>query len=417
VSPPGCPLAYHPAVRTSTGDQAGLSPHSPGRLIDALAANGGEEVAAARIVRAPGRVNLIGEHTDYNEGFVLPVAIDLEVRLALVPTGDSTVTLTRLDTGERRTIDVRALPAPGARWIDYVAGMAWSMAEAGLATQGFLGVLASTVPIGAGLSSSAALELASAWALSGGRPPAASAMDVARLAQRAENVHVGVRCGLMDQFASACGQAGHALLLDCRSLEWRPVRLPGELALVVIHTGVPRSLGASAYNERRAACERAVAAIAGREPQVRSLRDVDERLLERHAARLDEEALRRARHVVAENRRVLAAVEALEGGDHAALGPLFSDSHASLRDLYEVSSPELDALVAIATRVPGVVASRMTGAGFGGCTVTLVQHDAVGRLRERVERDYPAASGRTPTTWVTSAADGAGILEADAAGG
>jgi galactokinase len=382
---------------------------SPAELLEALAGHAAG-TRVARVVRAPGRVNLIGEHTDYNEGFVLPVAIDLEVRIALQPAQDGQVTLTSLDTGETGTFDAWAPPPPGSGWIDYVAGVAWSMAEAGLPVRGFAGVLSSSVPIGAGLSSSAALELASAWALSGGEAPPVAPMEVARLAQRAENVHVGVRCGLMDQFASACGEAGHALLLDCRSLEWRAVRLPEDLALVVIHTGVPRALGSSAYNERRAACERAVAVIAEREPGVRSLRDVDEAMLARIAGRLDDQAFRRASHVVAENGRVLAAVTALEGGDHAALGPLFAQSHASLRDLYEVSSPELDALVGIATDVPGVVGSRMTGAGFGGCTVTLARRDAVEALRERVQQEYPAATGRTPTIWTTSAADGAGTL-------
>jgi galactokinase len=389
----------------------------PDRLLDALAAALRPERPedAARMVRAPGRVNLIGEHTDYNDGFVLPVAVGLEVRIALVPSGDGQVRLTRLDTDETATFDLSALPPAGAGWHDYVVGVAWAMAEAGLPTRGFRGVLASTVPIGAGLSSSAALEMAAAWALSGGGRPAAAPLDVARVAQRAENEHVGVRCGLMDQFASACGVAGHALLLDCRSLEWRPVALPADLALVVVHTGVPRALGASAYNERRAACERAAAVIAEREPGVRSLRDVDEGLLRRHAGRLDEEALRRASHVVAENERVLAAVGALEAGDREAVGRLFAASHASLRDLYEVSSPELDALVDLAEGVAGVVGSRMTGAGFGGCTVSLVRHEAVEALRRRVERDYPERTGRTPTLWVLDAVDGAGVVERRAA--
>ncbi|CAN5687757.1 galactokinase [soil metagenome] len=363
-----------------------------------------------RIVRAPGRVNLIGEHTDYNEGFVLPAAIDLEVRLAVVWSDDEVVTLQRRDEPDTATIDLRDLPAPGSRWHDYVAGMAWSMQQAGLATRGFRAGIASTLPIGAGLSSSAALELASAWALSGPDGPGIAPLELARLAQRAENEHVGVRCGLMDQFASACGVAGHALLLDCRSLEWRPVPLPGDLALVVIHTGVPRALGASAYNERRADCERAVAAVARRFPGVRSLRDVDLAMLEAAQDGLDPRAQERALHVITENGRVLEAVAALGSGDHAALGRAFAASHASLRERFEVSSPELDTLVDIAVATPGVVGSRMTGAGFGGCTVSLVRPDAVATLRERVDAAYPARTRRRATLWELRAVEGAGFL-------
>jgi galactokinase len=365
-----------------------------------------------RIVRAPGRVNLIGEHTDYNEGFVLPAAIDLEVRLAVEWVAEPVVRLERRDEPDTATIDLRDVPPPGSRWHDYVAGMAWSMQQAGLDTRGFHGAIESTLPIGAGLSSSAALELASAWALSGPDGPALPPLELARLAQRAENEHVGVRCGLMDQFASACGVAGHALLLDCRSLEWRPVPLPADLALVVIHTGVPRALGSSAYNERRADCERAVAVVAARFPGVRSLRDVDRSMLEAVGAGLDQRARERATHVITENERVLEVVAALEAGDHAALGQAFAASHASLRERYEVSSLELDALVDIAVATPGVVGSRMTGAGFGGCTVNLVAPDAVPGLRERVDAEYPARTGRQPTLWELRAVEGAGFVPA-----
>lgn len=384
---------------------------SPVRLAQALRdAHGGREADVLRLVRAPGRVNLIGEHTDYNAGFVLPLAIDLEVRIALRPSSGSRVRLTRLDTGEAASFDMATHPVAGQGWIDYVVGVAWAMREAGQATRGFDGVLASSVPIGAGLSSSAALEMASAWALSGGEAPALPPLEVARLAQRAENEHVGVRCGLMDQFASACGVAGHALLLDCRSLAWHPVPLPEDLVVVVIHSGVPRSLGASAYNERRAACEEAAALIGQHEPGVSALRDVDRPMLERHRTRLGETVFARAAHVVDENARVLAAVAALEAGDHARLGTLLAESHASLRDLFEVSCPELDLLVEIAASTPGVVGSRMTGAGFGGCTVTLARPDTVDVLRDRLEAEYAPRTGRQATLWVLRAVDGAGPL-------
>jgi galactokinase len=284
------------------------------------------------------------------------------------------------------------------------------MAAAGLPIGGFDGVLASTVPVASGLASSAALELAAAWALSGPDGPAADPLALARTAQRGENEYVGVQCGLMDQFASACGVAGHAVLLDCRSLDHHPVPLPPELELVVAHTGMPRTLGTSEYNARRADCERAVAELAAVEASVRSLRDVDLPLLARHRDALDPVALRRAEHVVAENARVLDTELALRAGDLAAVGELFAASHASLRDRFEVSSPELDALVAIALGSPGVVASRMTGAGFGGCTVTLARPDAVEGLRARIERDYPPRTGRTPRLWVVHPVAGAGTV-------
>jgi len=370
---------------------------------------------AIRIARGPGRVNLIGEHTDYNEGFVLPAAIGLEIRVAFVPTADRRVEVTLLETGERGGFSLDDIPPASGRWIDYVAGTAWALQEAGLPLHGLRGILASTLPRSSGLSSSAALELASAWALL--EPPDLAAhgidrMALARLCQRAENEHVGVRCGLMDQFASSLGQHGRAMLLDCRSLEYRPVELPtADHVLVVCDTNVPRRLEASEYNTRRDQCEAAAAAIADAEPGVRSLRDVDPAMLARHADRLAPELRMRAEHIVGENDRVLRTIDALATGTLPAVGELFAASHASLRDRFEVSSPELDAMVEIATAVPGVVAARMTGAGFGGCTVNLVRRDAVDALREAVERDYPARTGRTPRVLAVEAADGAGILD------
>jgi galactokinase len=364
-----------------------------------------------RIVRAPGRVNLIGEHTDYNDGFVLPAAIDLEIRIAYVPTDDGHVRLASAQTGDTIAFDARD---PGPRhesWRDYVAGTAWSMLQAGLPTAGFTGVLESSVPVGAGLSSSAALELASAWALSGASPPPTDPLTLARIAQRAENDYVGMRCGLMDQFASAAGVADAAVLLDCRTLEHRPVALPDGLRICVIHTGVPRTLVGSAYNDRRSDCERAVRVIQRTEPGVTALRDVDAAMLERARDALDEVAFMRARHVIDENARVLAAIEAFAAGDLDAIGELFGASHTSLRDLYQVSCPELDVLVDIAAATPGVVAARMTGAGFGGCTVNLVRPDAIEELQQAVMTDYRSRTGREPRMWVVRAVDGAGPLE------
>ena len=366
--------------------------------------------ADIRVIRAPGRVNLIGEHTDYNLGFVLPAAIDREIRVAVLPTGDRVVDLTRLDTGERATFDLDHTRPRDGTWLDYVAGTAWALAEAGLPARGVYGVIASTLPENAGLSSSAAIELASAWALVGDDIAGLDPLAVARMCQRAENGYVGVMSGLMDQFASACGVEDQALFLDCRSFDWRPVPLPRDARLVVLHSGSPRKLDGSAYNERREQCEAAVAALREADPSVQSLRDVGADMLAAERGRLEPVVARRADHVIAENERVRAAIDAFEANDLEAVGDLFAASHASLRDLFEVSSPELDALVGIATNVEGVIAARMTGGGFGGCTVNLVDPDAVERLALAVERDYPARTGLTPKVLRVQAAPGAGYL-------
>ncbi len=379
--------------------------------VEPLAATAPDRVVVAR---APGRVNLIGEHTDYNDGLVLPAAIDLEIRIALVPTDDRRVEIVLDATGERDGFDLDAIDVTGGRrggFIDYVTGTAWAMHEAGLPTRGFRGLLASTLPQGSGLSSSAALELASAWALSPATDPAVDPLTLARICQRAENAYVGVACGLMDQFASSCGRADGAVLLDCRSLEHRSVPLPlADHVLVVCHTGSERKLQASEYNARRAQCEAAVTVLAGRGLPVRALRDVTPAMLDGLRGVLDDETFRRCAHVVGEDVRVEATIEALRRGDLEAVGRLFAESHASLRDLYEVSSPELDALVEIADRVPGVVAARMTGAGFGGCTVNLVRRDAVDALADAVLAEYPARTGLVPRVLAVDPADGAGAI-------
>ncbi|MBI3750856.1 MAG: galactokinase [Chloroflexi bacterium] len=367
--------------------------------------------AAVRVVRAPGRINLIGEHTDYNDGFVLPAAIDLETRIAFVPTTDRRVGLAAEGEATAASIDLDAIGTRAGAWADYIAGTAWALAAAGVPTRGLTGLVTSTLPREAGLSSSAALELAAAWALADGDAPPLDGLALARACQRAENDYVGVQCGLMDQFAVSCGVAGAALLLDCRSLAFRPVPLPEErLALVVCHTGARRRLGASAYNDRRRQCAEAVAAVARHRRDVASLRDLGVADLPWLATILDEVGLRRARHVITENDRVLATVAALAAGEDERVGELFAASHASLRDDFEVSSRELDLLVAIATATPGVGAARMTGGGFGGCTVNLVRPDAVERLASAVLRDYPARTGLQPAVMAVRAADGAGIV-------
>ena len=391
-------------------DPAALA-RDPRALADLLLAISNEAAARpadVRVVHAPGRVNLIGEHTDYNLGFVLPVAIDLGIAIALVPTADRRVELTLAATGETLGFNLDDLGAKRGAWIDYVAATAWALAERGLPTQGFRGVLASDLPQGSGLSSSAALELCSSLALSGGELPATDRMTLAQTAQRAENGYVGVNCGLMDQFASSLGRPGHALLLDCRSLEHRAIPMADpDLALVACHSGSPRKLETSAYNERRSQCEAAAAAILGGEPGEASLRDVTAAMLEEARPRLDPVVAARAEHIVHENGRVLAAVAAFEAGDLAEVGRLFGASHASMRDLFEISSPELDALVEIASGVDGVIGARLTGAGFGGCTINLVRRSAVPALREAVMRDYPARTGLAPRVFEVAASAGA----------
>jgi galactokinase len=368
--------------------------------------------SAIRVVRAPGRVNLIGEHTDYNLGLVLPAAIGLELHLAYVPTADRRVEVTSEATGDRQAFDLDSIGPKRGTWVDYVAGTAWAMAREGLATRGFRGVIASSLPQSSGLSSSAALELAAAWALAVEPGAGVSPLQLARTCQRAENEYVGVNCGLMDQFACGCGIHGAAVALDCRSLEWRPVPLPLDtLALVVCHTGSTRSLTASEYNARRTQCEGAVAAIAAADPAVHSLRDLTMSMLPLVRDRMDDETFRRCRHVVTENARVERAIAAFADGDLRAIGELWAASHVSLRDDFGVVSSELDALVEIATDVPGVVASRMTGAGFGGCTVNLVERVAVGALRDRVNAEYAARTGLSPRVWVVDAVAGAGLTD------
>jgi galactokinase len=400
----------------STAQTVAHGPIDPEALVEGLVAI--DSLAAAerdaiRVVRAPGRVNLIGEHTDYNEGYVLPIAIDRAITIAFVPTDDRRVTMTLAETGETAGFELDAIGPRRGHWIDYLAGTAWAMATDGLPVRGFRGLLASDLPPNAGLSSSAALELASALALSGGDEPPTDRLTLARVAQRGENVHVGVQCGLMDQFASSLGTDGAALLLDCRSLTYRAVPLPlSSVALVVTHSGSRRRLDGSAYNERRAQCDAAVATIGQTTDGVRSLRDVTPAMLDAVADRLEPVLARRARHVVEENVRVLDAAAAFESGDAERAGRLFNASHASLRDLYEVSSTELDALVEIAEGVPGVLGARLTGAGFGGCTVTLVRREAVGALSDAVRDTYTGRTGLVAELFEVWPARGAETLDA-----
>ena len=319
------------------------------------------------LVRAPGRVNLIGEHTDYNDGFVLPMAINRAVWIALRPRPDRRVILHSLDFDAVATIELDALHHSGEGWVEYVKGVAHIMQNDGFSLSGWEGVVAGDVPIGAGLSSSAALEMATARAFAAGGLPW-DAAHMARLGQRAENEWVGMNCGIMDQMISAAGQRDHALLIDCRTLATRAVPLPPETVVVILDTATRRGLVDSAYNERRAQCE-AAAAFFG----VPALRDVDQVMFAARAAELDVETRRRARHVITENERTLAAAEAMRQGDASTLGSLMNESHVSMRDDFAISRAEMDTMVALAQAEPGCYGARMTGGGFGGAAVALVR--------------------------------------------
>ncbi|MEW6272063.1 MAG: galactokinase [Thermodesulfobacteriota bacterium] len=365
----------------------------------------------ARVYRAPGRVNLIGEHTDYNDGFVLPAAIDLATCVAAAENGtrELRVHTGKLDDEVRVDLDGPEL-RPRRHWSDYPCGVAVELARSGRRVPGADLMIAGEIPLGAGLSSSAALEVATAWALLDLAGETPDPREVALLCQRAENRFVGTRCGIMDQFASCHGVAASALLLDCRSLELRPVAIPGGVTLVVCDTGVKHALADGAYNRRREECEEGVRILATRLPGIRALRDVAEDDLERRRSDLPPEVYRRCRHVVAENRRVLEAAAALERGDLERAGALMYASHESLRDLYDVSCAELDTLVEAAARCPGVYGSRMMGGGFGGCTINLVREAAVADFLPAVGERYRSRHGGTPWIRACRAAGGAGRI-------
>lgn len=362
--------------------------------------------APALVARAPGRVNLIGDHTDYNGGFVLPMAIDRATWIAARPRADGRVLVHALDLGETREFTLGG-ETRGKGWIEYVRGVAWALGEAGQAPRtGWEGVIGGNVPMGAGLSSSASLELATARVFATLDGLAWDATAMARMAQRAENAWVGVNCGIMDQLISAAGVARHALLIDCRSLATRAVPLPEGAAVVVLDTATRRGLVDSAYNVRRAQCE-AAAAFFG----VASLRDVSRALLEAEGDALDAETRRRARHAISESERTVAAAEALAAGDVTRVGALMDESHASLRDDFEVSRGELDAMVTLARAHPACHGARMTGAGFGGCAVALVRREGVADFVDDVSRAYAARTGLEPKLYACEAAVGASSFE------
>ena len=358
------------------------------------------------IVRAPGRVNLIGEHTDYNDGFVLPLAIDRAVWIALRPRDDRRVVVHSIDYDQTREFSLDSLRQENSGWVEYLKGTAWSLQDAGRQLTGWEGVLAGDVPLGAGLSSSAALEMATARAFAAAGNLAWDPAAMAKLGQRAENQWVGVSCGIMDQLISAAGRAGHALLIDCRSLVTEAVPFPPGVAVVVLDTSTRRGLVDSAYNERRAQCEAAAKYF-----QVSALRDVTIERFRHTAAGLDAVTWRRARHVIAENDRTLQAAAAMRRGDAAELGRLMNQSHESLRDDYEVSNEALDAMAASAEAHPACYGARMTGAGFGGCAVALIRAEAAEDFVARTAAEYGERTGHTPAVYVCQAANGAELID------
>ncbi len=359
------------------------------------------------VVRAPGRVNLIGEHTDYNDGFVLPLAVDRAAWVAASASRASTATLRALDMGgDEVSFPVDRVPASIGKWADYPQALVWAFLDKGLKLVGLDAIMSSDVPVGAGMSSSAAVELAFAYAWNhfsglGLRPD-----ELALLSQRAENHYVGVNCGIMDQMISACGQAGRVMLLDTRTLARTYYPLPEGVAIVVADSRVRRSLAGSEYNIRRAQCEQAVALLRPALPGIAALRDVTSEQLAQHATLLPEVVLKRARHVVSENARVFKVTDALQRGDLETAGHLLKLGHVSLRDDYEVSAEELDVLVEAAWDVPGCYGARLTGAGFGGCAIALAAEAAVPELEAHLVETYLMHFEQEPRVYVVYSADG-----------
>lgn len=364
------------------------------------------------VFRAPGRVNLIGEHTDYNDGFVMPAAIGLSTYVAAGPRTDRILRLYSTHFNDSVDLNLDELAGPPRRhWSDYVRGVAAVLQSLGYDLKGANLVIDSEVPLGAGLSSSAAIEVSAALAITSIAEETVPRVELPHVCQRAENEYSGARCGIMDQFIAVFGRANHALMLDCRSLQYEIEPVPENVRLVICNTMVRHELSGGEYNERRAACETAARRISLDKPSVRALRDVTMNDLRAYRDILGEVVYRRCRHVVNENQRVLDAAHALRRGDLAGFGELMYASHASLRDDYEVSCDELNVMVDIASRLKGVYGARMTGGGFGGCTINLVAAEAVSEFEPQIVSQYKEATGLTPDIYICSAADGAGRVD------
>jgi galactokinase len=366
---------------------------------------------APKVYRAPGRVNLIGEHTDYNDGFVLPAALELATLAAIAPRRDRTLRVHSLLMDETVTFALDDADAkPRRHWSDYVHGVAVVFESAGHRLTGADLMIDSDVPLGAGLSSSAALEVATGYALLGN---SGLRVDLTRLAlacQRAENSFVGMRCGIMDQFIACHGAAGHALLIDCRTLTGRLVPIDPKVRLVICNTMVHHAHAAGEYNLRRQDCEEGVRRLAAALPGIKALRDVTPDQLERHADLLTPVIYRRCRHVVSENERTVRAADALHAGDLILCGRLMGESHVSMRDDFEISCHEVDVMVALNAAADGVYGARMTGGGFGGSTISLVEAGAVDAFRHNVASRYRAATGLEPQIFTSPPGAGVGAV-------
>ena len=361
----------------------------------------------ARVYRAPGRVNLIGEHTDYNQGFVMPAAIGLYCWLAIAARADRRLNVYSSNFCESVSVDLgdNGVTRRGD-WSDYVVGTARALEQNGYALSGADVLVHGEVPIGSGLSSSAAIEVSTGYGLLDISGAKINLVQLALACRQAENEFVGARVGIMDQFISANGQSGHALMLDCRSLQAQPLPLPPDVRVVVCNTGVKHQLAGGEYNVRRGQCEEGVRLLSSALPGIQALRDVTPDHLEQYKHLLPDVIYRRCRHVVTENDRVQRAAEALLKGDLATLGVLMAGSHRSLRDAYEVSCSELDQMVEIADAQPGVIGSRMTGGGFGGCAVSLVRGEVSEAFKSAVAEEYESHTHLHPDIYVLSATEG-----------
>jgi len=361
-----------------------------------------------RIFRAPGRVNLIGEHTDYNDGFVMPAAIGFYTWVAAAKREDRVLEAYSDRFDEKVTFSLDALAGPPRRhWSDFIRGVAATLQGAGHSISGANLVIHGEVPLGAGLSSSASLEVATALAFTVSSGIAVPRLELAKLCQAAEHEYVGTRCGIMDQFIASFGVSGNALMLDCRSLVYQLIRVPRDLRLAVCNSMVRHEHASGEYNLRRADCEAGAKLLAQHLPGIHALRDVGIADLEKYKHALPETIYRRCRHVITENQRVLDAAKALQSGDAGGFGGLMYASHASLRDDYEVSCRELDLLVELAASRPGVYGARMTGGGFGGCTVNLVREECASAFEAEMARTYQQATGIAPDIYVCEPAQGA----------
>jgi galactokinase len=361
--------------------------------------------------RAPGRVDLMGSHTDYNLGYVMTMTIDRDTWMAARPRQDGRVSVQSLNAAGWGDFELGELEGSRCRnWADYVRGTAWALQEAGYKLTGFDGLVHSTVPFGSGLSSSAALEMACAVMFQQTSGFKLEPVEMALIGQAGENQYVGMSCGILDQYSSAMGQAGSALLLDCRSLDSQITPMAAGMSVVICDTRAERNLAGTEYGERRAQCEQGVAILREHYPELAALRDASLEQLESYKDELPETVYKRCRFIIEENQRVLDLAQALPGGDPQQLGELFRESFRGARELYQISSPAMETMAQAMLAAPGVIGARQTGAGFGGCMVALVREEALEAFARQVQDDYAQKTGIQPQVYPVKAAEGAGVL-------